>query len=57
MISKTIGFRGLAYFQTHPHISWEDTLTPPQKKNAEDTAEFIYPSDQSQTIRHVKPNW
>ena len=22
MISKTIGFRGLAYFQTHPYILW-----------------------------------
>ena len=26
MISKTIGFRGLAYFQTHPSGSWDSTL-------------------------------
>ena len=28
MISKTIGFRGLAYFQTHPPGDWLTTLRP-----------------------------
>jgi hypothetical protein len=27
MISKTIGFRGLAYFQTHPFVDFYDLST------------------------------
>lgn len=34
-----------------------EKIAYPPNIPAEDTAEFIYPSDQSQTIRHIKPNW